>query len=113
MMVTTVKEYFETLPRRFQAQNAGGIDAIFQFELSGDGGGTYHVVVKDGAMTVIEGAHASPTVVLKMTGDEYVKMANGKLDGRMAFMSGKMKVSGQIPMAMKMQQILPAGPLTA
>lgn len=109
MTVSSVQEYFSTLGRRFQSQNAADVDAIFQFELAG--AGTTHVVVKAGTMTIVEGAHPSPTVTIKMNGDDYVKMANGALDGRMAFMTGKMKVAGQIPMAMKMQQLFPAGPI--
>jgi putative sterol carrier protein len=110
-LVSTVEEYFATLPRRFQAQNAGGVEAIYQFELSGEGGGTYHVILKDGAMEIVKGAHAAPSVTLKMTGDDYVKMANGKLDGTQAFMTGKLKVGGQVPLAMKMKTIFPQGPL--
>src|SRR5262249_45533113 len=45
VQVSSVKEYFETLPQRFQAEAAKTIQAVFQFELSGDGGGTFHVSV--------------------------------------------------------------------
>jgi putative sterol carrier protein len=107
LQVTSVKEYFDTLPQRFVSDAAKAIQAIFQFELAGDGGGTYHVTVDHGTMAVHEGAHATPTATIKMNGDDYVKMVNGKLNGAMAFMKGQMKVLGNVLLAQKMQAIFP------
>lgn len=103
--VASVPEYFSTLSQRFESEGAAGVDAIFQFELGASG--TYHVHVKDGGMTVVEGAHAAPTTTIKMEGDNFVKMSNGELNGQMAYMTGKMKIAGSIPMAMKMKTIFP------
>ena len=107
--VSSVKEYFDTLPARFVASAARGVNAIFQFELAGDGGGTYHVTVKDGDMSVAEGPSPSPSATLKMSADNYVKMANGELNGAMAFMKGQLKVTGNVMLAQKMQAIFPQG----
>jgi putative sterol carrier protein len=105
--VKSVQEYFETLPQRFVSAAAKSLQAVFQFELTGDGGGTYHVSVDNGTMKVNEGAHPSPTATIKMGGDDYVKMVNGKLNGTMAFMKGQMKVTGNMLLAQKMQAIFP------
>ncbi len=72
-----------------------------------DNGGTYCVEVSDGSMEVIEGGKESPTFTLKMDGDEYIKMAHGKLNGAMAFMTGKMKISGDRGLAQTMKKIFP------
>jgi putative sterol carrier protein len=105
--VTSVKQYIETLPQRFVASAAKGVKAIYQFELSGEGGTTYHVVIDDGTFQVVEGANASPSATIKMSAEDYVKMVNGKLSGTMAFMKGQMKVSGNVLLAQKLQSILP------
>jgi putative sterol carrier protein len=105
--IKSVKEYFDTLGDRFQPEAAKTVQAVFQFELSGDGGGTYHVQVDKGTMTVNEGAHPSPSATIKMAGDDYVKLVNGKLNGTMAFMKGQMKVTGNMLLAQKMQTIFP------
>jgi putative sterol carrier protein len=110
--VSTVKEYFDTLPARFVANAAKGLTAVFQFELAGgpvDAGGTYHVTVADGAMAVAEGPSPTPSATLKMSADNYVKMANGELNGAMAFMKGQLKVTGNVMLAQKMQAIFPQG----
>jgi putative sterol carrier protein len=108
-LVSTVKEYFDTLSARFVPSAAKGLSAVFQFELAGEGGGTYHVTVADGAMTVAEGPSPSPSATLKMSADNYVKMANGELNGAMAFMKGQLKVTGNVLLAQKMQSIFPQG----
>ncbi len=107
--VSTVKEYFETLPARFVAKAAKGLKAVFQFELAGDGGGTYHVTVDDGTMAVQEGPSPTPSATLRMSAENYVKMANGELNGAMAFMKGQLKVTGNVMLAQKMQAIFPQG----
>lgn len=107
IMVNSVREYFDTLPNRFQPSAAKGVTATFQFELTGDEGGTFHVDVNDGSMTVTEGPSPAPSATIKMKGEDYVKMVNGKLNGAMAFMKGQMKVTGNVMLAQKMQNIFP------
>src|SRR5437867_8246824 len=100
--VTSPKQYFDTLGARFQKDAAKGMQAVFQFELSGEGGGTYHISVEDGTFAVSETAHPSPTVTLRMKADDYVNLVNGKLNGQIAFVTGRMKIEGNVMMAMKM-----------
>jgi len=107
--VTSVKEYFETLSSRFKPAAAKGVNAIFQFEIAGDGGGQYAVKVDGENLSIEPSTHPEPTVTIKMAAPDYVKMVNGDLNGQMAFMTGKLKVSGNMMMAMKMQQIFPPG----
>lgn len=105
--IESVKEYFDTLDQRFVPDAAKDMNAIFQFSLAGDTGGDYYVVVEGGTMAITEGLHESPTVTMKMKAEDYVKMTNGDLNGQMAYMTGKLKISGSIPMAMKMKNVFP------
>ena len=65
--------------------------------------------VTDGAMAVAEGASSAPSTTLRMTAENYVKMANGELNGAMAYMKGQLKVTGNVMLAQKMQAIFPQG----
>src|SRR4051812_44432062 len=107
--VTSAKEYFDTLEGRFVASASKGVKAVFQFELSGEGGGNYHVTVSDGTMTVAEGVSTSPTTTIKASAETYVSIVNGKANGMMAVMKGQMKVSGNVLLAQKMQAMFPIG----
>jgi putative sterol carrier protein len=109
MAVASVKEYFDTLNQRFVASASKGLNAVFQFELSGDGGGQYNIAVNDGTMEVKEGTAATPSVTIKMSADDYLKLVNGQLNGTMAYMKGQMKVTGNLMLAQKMQAVFPVG----
>ena len=105
--ISTVKDYFDTLDQRFNYDASKGMNACFQFELTGDGGGTYCVNVDDGQMSIAEGETEHPSLTITITADNYLKLAHGKLNGQMAVMTGKMKVKGNMSLAMKMKQLFP------
>ncbi len=106
--VRSAEDYFATLERRFVPAAAKGVDAVFQWELTGEGGQTFHALVRDKTIQVERGAHAKPTVTLEMGAADYVKVINGELDGMRAFTSGKGKVKGSVTVAMKMRTLFPA-----
>ena len=76
-----------------------------QFNLSGDNGGQWYVTVKDGKAEVTKGTAPSANMTMSMAAQDYVDMITGKLNGQMAFMSGKLKISGDMGLAMKMQTL--------
>lgn len=107
--VSSCQEYFEKLDERFVASEAKGMNAVYQYNLTGDGGGNWYVTINDGAMTVTEGQHEKPNVTYTMDAKHYVDMANGDLDGTKAYLTRKLKVKGNIGLAQKLKKILPPG----
>jgi putative sterol carrier protein len=99
--MATVKETFEQMPSKFRADKAAGVNATIQYDITGDQGGTWHAVIKDGTCTVASGAAASPSLTLTMASQDWLDMVGGKLAGQMAFMSGKLKLKGDMGLAMK------------
>lgn len=98
----TVKETFDLMPSRFKPDKAAGVNAVIQYEITGEGGGTWYVTIKDGTCTVASGTAPSPTLSLTMAGQDWLDMLAGKLAGQMAFMSGKLKLKGDMGLAMKL-----------
>ncbi len=98
----TVKDSFDAMAGRFRADKAAGTNAVIQYDVSGDGGGTWHAVVKDGTCTVKSGAGTSPTLTLQISAQDWLDMLSGKQSGQMLFMSGKLKVKGDMGLAMKL-----------
>ena len=101
----TAAEFFAALPGRFDPAAAVGVAAIIQFELSGDGGGTWHVAVADGACEVEFGAHDDPTLVVVASADTWMKVVAGSLDPQLAFLTGRLKVRGDMGLAMRLRAL--------
>jgi putative sterol carrier protein len=98
----TVRETFDAMPGRFRPDKAAGTSAVIQYDIAGDGGGTWHAVIKDGTCTVQSGPAPSPNLTLKIAGQDWLDMLSGKQSGQMLFMSGKLKVQGDMGLAMRL-----------
>jgi putative sterol carrier protein len=69
---------------------------VFQFRISGAGGGDWYVVVKDGACEVTEGVHDRPTTTVKMGDEDFIQLIMGKLNAMSAYTGGKLKIEGDL-----------------
>ena len=98
----TVKETFDAMAGRFKPERAAGTSAVVQYDISGDGGGTWHAVIKDGTCAVAEGPGTNPALTLQMSAQDWLDMTSGKQSGQMLFMSGKLKLKGDMGLAMKL-----------
>ena len=98
----TVKETFDAMPSRFRPDKASGTHAVVQYDVAGEGGGTWHAVIKDGTCTVSEGPGTNPALTLQIGAQEWLDMLSGKQSGQMLFMSGKLKIKGDMGLAMKL-----------
>ncbi|MFH1907084.1 MAG: SCP2 sterol-binding domain-containing protein, partial [Chloroflexota bacterium] len=83
-------------------EKAPGLDAVIQFKFTGAEPGDWYAAIKDGACTVEQGAHPSPKMTLSADSADYVKIFTGELDGMQAFMQGKIKLAGDLNLAMKL-----------
>jgi putative sterol carrier protein len=102
---TSCKEAFAQMPNVFNKEAAKGLDAVYQFDLSGDGGGKWFVTIKNDTCDVKEGSHPSPNITISMTAQDYLDMTSGKANGQMLFMSGRLKIAGDLGLALRMQTI--------
>jgi putative sterol carrier protein len=103
--MASVAEIFEAMPSKFKGEAAAGMDAVYQYVIDGDDGGAWHTLIKDGTLTVVEGTHESPSVTLSMKSSDYIDLAEGRLNGQAAFMTGKLKIQGDMGLALKLNSL--------
>jgi putative sterol carrier protein len=105
----TTTELFEQMPRNFRPEVAGDLNAVIQFDLTGDGGGTWTADIGEGKCQVAQGPADNPTLTLTMDAREYLAMCRGDLNAMTAFMLRKIKLSGDVGLAMKLQSLFGLG----
>jgi putative sterol carrier protein len=109
MPFETVSAFFDRLPVAFRADRSDGVSSVFGFDLSGDGGGQWHVAVADQACTVRAGAAPSPQVVVRCAADDWLAIVNGVLDPGAAFMTGRLRVKGDLGLAFTLKDLFLKG----
>ncbi len=105
--MTTITELFQSMPARFMPEKAGNMNATLLFDLTGEEGGQHYVTIADGKINVSqEATGATPAATVSMSADDFKDMSSGKLNPMMAFMSGKVKVDGDLNTVMKFQSVV-------
>jgi putative sterol carrier protein len=97
----TVKGFFDGLEAKLTEKSAliAGMNAVYQFKV---GESSYNVTMKDGKAAVGEGEVAAPNCTVTVAENDFLDMVTGKLNGQMAFLTGKLKVAGDMGLALKL-----------
>lgn len=104
----TPHEIFEHTGRLLAAEphRTEGLTATYQFDIDGEGGGSWTLAVVEGAARVSPGPADQPDVVVLMEAQDFVDLSNGRLNGQDAFLEGRMRVLGQAGLGMRLATIL-------
>ncbi|NIQ39241.1 MAG: SCP-2 family sterol carrier protein [Proteobacteria bacterium] len=97
------KEIFANIQNSFKPEAAAGVDAAYQFTISGEGGGEWNVKVSGGTCTVNEGTAESPNCTVVTDADTWIDIIGKKTSAMDAFMSGKLRIKGDMGLAMKLE----------
>ncbi|NXC49755.1 HSDL2 protein, partial [Penelope pileata] len=102
-----IAETFRVIQGGINKEMVKSTQGVFQFELSGDEGGTWYIDLKNnGGSAGVGKAPVAADVVMSMSSDDFVKMFTGKLKPTMAFMSGKLRIKGNMALAIKLEKML-------
>ena len=105
----TPQEIMDKIPSAFQAEKAQGVTAVFQWDISGPQGGRWYVRIKDATCEVQPGDAEAPNITISIADENFVRLLTGRLDGTMAFMTGKLKIKGDMGLATKLPQLFQLG----
>ncbi|KFQ65970.1 Hydroxysteroid dehydrogenase-like 2, partial [Pelecanus crispus] len=105
--LSPVAETFRVIQGAMSEEYVRTTQGVFQFELSGDDGGTWYIDLKTkGGSTGFGKPPVTADVVMSMSSADFVKMFTGKLKPTMAFMSGKLRIKGNMALAIKLEKML-------
>ncbi len=88
---------FESMKDNFDSSKAAGVTAVIQYDIDTPNGlMSYQLKIDNGTCSIEKGAASDPRVTLALNLPNFFRMMIRELDGMQAFMSGKLKVSGDI-----------------
>ena len=94
----TAKELLFRMPEAVDAGAAGDTSAVIQYEISEP---VYHVL-EAGEVRTVEGRAEAPDLTVTISDDDLVALFGGKLNPMMAFMTGRIRVGGDMALAQRL-----------
>ena len=105
-MAPTIDELIlTTMPQAFVSAQAQDVRATVQFDFSLDGGGQYVVAIADGKCETRAGRVDQPDATILTSQATYLAVAEGRTNAMTAFMTGQLRVTGNLPLLMRFQQM--------
>ena len=107
-MSLTVSEVISNMQAAFKPEAWGSQDAVLVFNITGDQGGQWVARIEGGQLSVSEGAAEAPDMTMTCDSKDLLALVTGELNAVSVFMQGKVKIDGNMSLAMKLQNLLGA-----
>lgn len=104
-MAGTPAEFFSGLAANVDKEKIKGMNATYQWDITGDNGGKWNAKIADGDIEVNEGQADDPNLTITVSDENWMSIIDGSLNPQMAFMTGKLKIQGDMSLAMKLQSL--------
>jgi putative sterol carrier protein len=101
----SISEFMSRMATAFIAEKAVGIDANIQLKLTGASAADWVVSIHDAKCTLTQGAAPAPKLTVSADSGDFVNIFTGRMDGMQAFMQGKLKITGDMGLAMKLMNM--------
>lgn len=96
------KEFFDSLESRADASKLAGMSNSYLFDIEGEG--QWLVKVADGAINVTEGGSEADATI-ETSAETFDKIVAGDQNPTTAYMTGRLKIKGDMAAAMKLQKL--------
>ncbi len=101
-----IAKIFSDIAANLDPAMADDLNATIQFDLDGDNGGLYWVQIDEGKVDSGTGQAENPEMTMKALADDWAALVAGELNPMQAFMSGRLKIQGNMNLAMKLQALI-------
>jgi putative sterol carrier protein len=96
------RDFFDSLESRADPSKLAGMSNSYLFDIEGEG--QWLVTVADGGVSVAEGT-GDADATISTSGETFEKIVAGEQNPTTAYMTGKLKVKGDMGAAMKLQKL--------
>lgn len=87
-------------------QHIKDLSYVYEFHITDEENGVYQLHIDEGKAVYYEKAVEEPKLVMRMDKTHFLKLAHDDLNAAMAYMSGKLKIDGEISHALKFQSLI-------
>ncbi len=101
----TVRDLLQDMAQKFDSDKTGGMNAVIQYKLTGEQGGNWFMTVHDKTCTLEEGLAPKANFTVSLAAQDFIDIVTRKRDGLRTFMQGKIRISGDMGVAMKLQSL--------
>ena len=98
----SVKPIFEAMPFSLNKEAAKEAAVVYQFNLSGEGGGQFVVTIKNGVCTVEEGVAPASDATISAAAADYLQVVTGAVPFGVAYINGRLKVEGDLRLVLRL-----------
>jgi putative sterol carrier protein len=105
----TPKSYFEekiAQKLKDKPETSKAVNSVYEFNITGDNGGVWTVDLTKEPGTVQAGSTGTAKCTVTCASGDFMNIVSGKMNPQMAFMSGKLKIKGDMGLAMKLQKVI-------
>jgi putative sterol carrier protein len=103
----TINETFEDMLKSFKPAKAAGINKTLQWNITGDKLERWAISIREQSCELIQGGVEKPDIVFQANEKDWLSISSGTLDPTMAFMTGKVKIVGDMSLAIKIPGLFP------
>ncbi len=100
-----VNEFFEALPARYDRAAAAGLTKTIQWHITDADPGVWAFAIVDGEGRLIPGGVEAPDTTFTTDAATWIAVAQGETDAMRAFMTGKLKVTGDTMLATRSAEL--------
>lgn len=104
-MADNAQEFFANMKDNIPQDKIKDLNATYQWDLTGDGGGKWFAKFSGGEIEIGEGEAENSDITITVSAEDWMDIVTGKLSGQMAFLQGKLKVKGDMTLAIKLQSL--------
>lgn len=106
-MITDIREAMEGMIKTYDREAVKTWEGTVQVDINGEQNGTWWITVKNGEVELREGKIENPDVTIRMSDQDFLSLANGRMKGSDIFLDERMEVEGDFEILFKFEKTFP------